>query len=415
MKRLVVKFGGTALSDTEKIRQAAKITVEAAGRGYQVAAVVSAMGHTTDHLLSLVADIEDPAKADFREVDLLLATGEQAAAALMALAIKALGARSCAFTGRSAGIVTDRQFGNARIEEVKGQPLEQCLSDGVIPVIAGFQGITADGETTTLGRGGSDTTALAIAGSLGAERCDIYTDVDGIYSADPHILPEAFKLSTISFEDMLELARSGAQVLNARSAEIAAGYRMPVRVRSAFAPGDEGTLVTDLPDLGEAFTGIACSSGKVCFKLSPAESNGDRKGVPYIDWAETWQSKLKDILAEAGIAAEIGRVPQALADELSLWLPLASTEMLKTIVGSTNGDFGHLRIRTETAVAAVSIVGQQAGGSGMEAVYELMRAGIPVELVSGTERRLSVLVPEQSRVDAVRILHARLFCRSAAA
>src|SRR4030095_8518048 len=229
MGRLVQKFGGTSVSDVNRIRKAAEIAVRAAAEGHEVTTVVSAMGQTTDQLIRLAEQVTpDPHP---RELDMLLVTGEQVSIALMSMAIQSLGGQDRSFTGAQAGIITEHNHGLARIKEIRSEGLEASLARGEIAVVAGFQGTAENNEITTLGRGGSDTTAVALAGALAADRCDIYTDVNGVYTADPRMFPEARRLSSLSYEEMLELALAGAQVMNARSVELAMDTHVPLRVR----------------------------------------------------------------------------------------------------------------------------------------------------------------------------------------
>jgi len=241
LKKLVMKFGGTSLMSTDRIKSAARIVASTFAAGTQVIVVVSAMGHETDRLLDQADSLSvQPSK---RELDALMTTGEQVAAALMAIALQDLGCQARSFSGGAAGIITKATHGNAKIERIDTIPLRHCISDGCIPVVTGFQGITSKGEVTTLGRGGSDITAIALAAALNADRCDIYSDVDAVYNADPHVVPDAVRFETLSYVEMLDLSRKGAQVLNLRSVEIAKDKNVDVRVRSTFKPDDPGTFI----------------------------------------------------------------------------------------------------------------------------------------------------------------------------
>ena len=244
--RLVLKFGGTSLSDPQRIRTAAGRIADLAGKGIQVVAVVSARGHTTDGLLEDVAQL-CPAGANPRELDACLATGEQLSAALMAMTVEASGIPAISLTGWQAGLLTDGVFGNAKISGLQSDRIQRELSAGKVVIMAGFQGISPEGEITTLGRGGSDTTAVALAALLKAQLCRIYTDVDGVYDKDPRKHPDAVKIPRIGYDRMLALAREGAQVLHDRCVEWGKEYGVPIQVLSSFRPG-QGTYVTDLPD-----------------------------------------------------------------------------------------------------------------------------------------------------------------------
>lgn len=242
---IVLKFGGTSLADTDRIRKAACRAAALRAGGLQVVVVVSARGHTTDGLVEdLSAICGDPCP---READMCLATGEQLSAGLMALALQALGCDAISLTGGQAGLLTDEDFGSARVRGLVSDRIRRELDSGKVVVVAGFQGISENGDITTLGRGGSDTTAVALAAFLGASLCRIYTDVDGVYDRDPRKFPEAEKYSRIGYDEMLTLARQGAQVLHDRCVELAKEYAVPVQVLSSFRPGP-GTLVTDVQD-----------------------------------------------------------------------------------------------------------------------------------------------------------------------
>lgn len=239
---IVQKYGGTSLADSGRILAAARRVVKLAGEGNRMIVVVSARGHTTDRLLEDAREITPDCPA--REMDMCLSAGEQTSAGLMAMAIRACGKEAVSLTGWQAGIHTDDVFGNARILSVDGSRIFRELEQGKVVVVAGFQGINAAGDITTLGRGGSDTTAVALAAFLKADLCQIYTDVDGVYDRDPRRYPDAVKYDRIGYAEMLELARQGAQVLHDRSVELARQYRVSVTVLSSFRPGN-GTLVSD--------------------------------------------------------------------------------------------------------------------------------------------------------------------------
>ena len=240
--RIVLKFGGTSLADEERIRMAACRIAREREQGHQTVAVVSAQGNMTDHLIEKAARINPTASQ--RELDAYLSTGEQMSAGLMAMTLEAMGYPAVSLTGIQAGIMTDGVFGNARVLDLRGDRIRQELAAGKAVIVAGFQGMDDAGNITTLGRGGSDTTAVALAAFLKADECRIYTDVDGVYDKDPRKFPDAVRLETIGYEPMLAMARQGAQVLHDRCVELAMRYRVPIRVLSSFRPG-EGTLVSD--------------------------------------------------------------------------------------------------------------------------------------------------------------------------
>ena len=239
---IVQKFGGTSLADSEKIRKAALRTARLCQQGYQVVTVVSAQGHTTDRLIREAGEIDPQGSA--REMDAYLAAGEQMSAGLMAMAIQKAGCDAISLTGWQAGILTDGDHGNARVTALQSDRIQRELTAGKAVVVAGFQGVDAEGDITTLGRGGSDTTAVALAAFLGAEECRIYTDVDGVYDRDPREYPDAVRYDRIGYDAMLELARRGAQVLHDRCVELGRQYGVKIRVLSSFRLGP-GTLVSD--------------------------------------------------------------------------------------------------------------------------------------------------------------------------
>lgn len=281
MAKIVQKFGGTSLADLEHIRQAAQIVVNNANQGHELVTVVSAMGNTTDKLISLAENISSTPAA--RELDILLNTGEQQAVALMTMAIQELGCPARGFTGGQAGIITENKFGSAKIEEMRTAQLEASMNRGEIPVVAGFQGMTVNQDLTTLGRGGSDTTAVAIANAIGAQRCDIYTDVEGIYTTDPHLVSTASRLSSISYEEMHEMACTGAKVMNDRAVAMAKEAQLPVRVRSSFKPDDPGTLITDQARVPEyAVCGVTLDLNQVWFNWRMSVSIDQEKKLDNI-------------------------------------------------------------------------------------------------------------------------------------
>ena len=285
MALLVQKFGGTSVADSNKILAAARRAIRAHQGGAQVLVVVSARGHTTDELVELAREISERPPA--REMDMLLSTGEQVSVALMAMAIQALGVPAISFTGAQIGIVTDSFHTKARIRNISTERISQALSEGKIVIVAGFQGVDENYNITTLGRGGSDTTAVALAAVLGAGACEIYTDVDGVYTTDPRVVPEARKIDRISYEEMLELASLGAGVMHSRSIEFAKKYGVPIHVRSSFSDA-EGTWIVSEADarrLGVSVTGAALAamrdaSPSSAFPTAQAWSTGSSTASP---------------------------------------------------------------------------------------------------------------------------------------
>ena len=413
MKRIVIKFGGTSVMDTQLIKQVAKIvkSVKEQDQGSEVIVVVSAMGHTTDQLLGLAGDLA--LAPDGRELDMLISTGEQVSATLLAIALQAMAINAQSLTGALAGIVTDRLFGQAKIKHVHCQALENSLAAGIVPVVAGFQGISEAGHITTLGRGGSDTTAIALAASLRAERCDIYSDVDGVYSADPNLLDSAYRLSAISYKEMHELALNGAQILNARAVEIAMRRQVPVRVRSTFKPEDPGTLVADGVRQTANFTGIACSLSqdyvRVAFNLSDVKDLQAGGNVREMRLKRlVWKKTLLSLLIQAGIHVEVGATLKAVASELQFCVEKTEVPAVLDIFtrASVQGLTAASEIEVDNSLAKVSIVARDITSYiEVEAIVALTRAGIHISLMTASDHRLSLFVPREQRDQAIKILH----------
>lgn len=429
MKKIVLKFGGTSLMDTNRIQQAAQIVESVAARGYEIVVVVSAMGHTTDYLLDLAKALEQAPNA--RELDTLLSAGEQISASLMTVALQARGFSARSFTGAAAGIETNSDYGAAVIEHVDISKLQSCLHTGTIPVVAGFQGMDRNGEVTTLGRGGSDATAIALAGALKAERCDIYTDVEGIYSVDPRLFSQSYKLDEISYEDMLAMAKSGAKVLQARSVEIATKNQVQIRVRSTFSPADEGTLVTESAKQMNDFTGIAVDQTKCCLKivLNHVESCERKVQRSFRHNRHALKNRVERALTEAGVDFEFGRTLHDCAYEIALCI--AEDELVrvqKLVADAINASTNTLHacvnsaqlsktkfvtaalqcksILVERNLAKVSVIGTQLSSSYEVAVMQtLTKAGIPISMLFTHSRQLSVMIAADKVEQAVALTH----------
>jgi len=397
---VVQKYGGTSVASPDEIRRVARRIVETADAGNQVCVVVSAMGDTTDRLIELGRRVSrDPHP---REQDMLLTAGERISVALVSMAIIDLGRDAVSFTGSQAGIVTDTSHGRARIVEMRRGRVHEALEEGKIAIVAGFQGVSTARDVTTLGRGGSDTTAVALAGALDADVCEIFTDVDGVYTADPRIAPNARKLREISYEEMLELAASGARVLALRSVEYARNHGVKLHVRSSFKP-DEGTRVVREEDMLEQaiISGIAhdTSEAKVTIRKVP-----DRPGVA----GRTFRP-----LADAGI--NIGEIVQntsvaGLAD-ISFTLPENELGRAEPILEELSRDIGAEGYTCEREIAKITVV-----GAGMKshpgvaaAIFEaLADAGINIEIISTSSIRVSCVVPSSEAERAVNVIHERL-------
>ncbi len=407
MSRLVQKFGGTSVADVAHIFKAAEIACQAQKDGHQVTTVVSAMGHTTDNLISLAQSVQESPPE--RELDMLMATGEQVSIALMSMAIQSLGGKAKSFTGPQAGIITEPNFGQARIKAIRPQALEACLAEGEIAVVAGFQGATETNELTTLGRGGSDTTATALASALHAKRCDIYSDVTGVYTADPAQVTDARKLTAISYEEMLELASCGAKVLNARSVETARDGHIPLRVRSTFEPSDPGTLITH-HYLSGSYTvcGIACDTTQDWFRLvfnQTTTPNADKL-------IQQSQSQLFKLMQEMGISTDAIQVltrEEEHTQEICFSASKTVSARIRKVIGEFDGTIS--KIKVEKDLAKVSIVGRglASNSSHVAQVFDcLMQNEIPLAMMTTSDLTVNMLVPLSSANTTVKLLHKRL-------
>jgi aspartate kinase len=399
MPILVQKFGGTSVANAECIKCVAKIAVETQKKGYQVVVVVSAMGDTTDKLIDLAKQVTK--KTDPREMDLLLSTGEQISIPLVAMAIHDLGAKAISQTGLQVGILTEDKHGKARITQIRTDKLKKYLSEGNIVVIAGFQGISeTTGEITTLGRGGSDTTAVALAVALEAKRCDIYTDVDAVYTTDPDIVKEASRLETISYEEMLELASLGAQVLQPRSVEIAKNYNMPMRVRSSFKPNDEGTLVQGVGEmeLNNPVSGVALDESQARVAITDVP---DKPGIA---------AKVFSELAKKNISVDmiVQSTSHDMRNEIAFTVDKDTVEETKKIAGEVAKEIGAKGVTVDTNIAKVSIVGAgMIGRPGIAAAMfkALADSSINIQMISTSEIKVSCVIDAKDGEKAVKVIH----------
>jgi aspartate kinase len=394
---IVQKYGGTSVGTPERIARVAARVVATAEAGNEVCVVVSAMGDTTDELLGLAAQVSDSPHP--RELDMLLSAGERISMALLSMAIIDRGLRAISFTGSQAGIRTDASHGRARIVEVRSRRVLDELAAGKIAIVAGFQGVSTEDEVTTLGRGGSDATAVALAAGLGADVCEIYTDVDGVYTADPRIVPGARKRSMVSYEEMLELAASGAKVLMTRSVEFARNHGVVVHVRSSFNDS-EGTWVRKEEELMEQaiIAGVAhdASEAKVTIAGVP-----DRPGVA---------ARVFRPLADAGVNIDM-IVQNVSADgrtDISFTLPQADLEKAQPILDRAADDVGARGVSTDPEVAKISLVGagmKTHPGIAADMFDALADAGINIEIISTSAIRISCVVRAEEVERAVRVVH----------
>ena len=399
MASLVVqKYGGTSVGDAERILRAARRVAAAADDGRQVVVVVSAMGDATDELLTLARRVAR--EPDERELDHLLATGEQVSASLLAMALIDLGRPAVSLTAGQAGIRTTGLFTRARITDVRPERIHRELAAGRIPIVTGFQGVTEEQDVTTLGRGGSDTTAVALAAALRAERCEIYTDVAGIYTADPRLVPRARKLDQISYEEMLELAQLGARVMHPRAVELGEVYGVPILVRSSFAEVP-GTLIhrADSVEVRKNVRGIAHDTDVAKIRIIGVP---DRPGLAYALFAPLADAQISvDTIVQntgqdgkADLSFTVGRADRARA--------VALVEQLVPSVGAAGLDHAE-------ELAKVSVVGtgmQSAPGYAARMFGALAGAGINIEMITTSDIRITCLIDAARVEPALNALHA---------
>jgi len=396
MKIIVQKYGGTSVADLEKIKRVAQRIAEAKLKGYAVVAVLSAMGHTTDELLAMARQIHDSPPS--RELDLLLATGEQVSVALLAMATQRLGHPAVAMTGFQGGIATDGNHSRARIQRIDTRKIRRHLHRGSVVIVAGFQGMTDDGEITTLGRGGSDITAVALAAALGATECDIFTDVAGVYTADPVLVPEARPLEYISYAEMLELASAGAQVLHNRSVEIALKYGVPMRVRSSFST-QGGTTILATERLEEVVvTGVAVDENIAEVRIA---------GLPD---AVGCLAALFEALAAANINVKLIIRGLGSHGKVNVTFIVARDDLQRVIavLQPLREPLGMDAIEQNVDVAKVSIVGSGIAGTPGTAsrmFRALANHGIRIYGVSTSEIKIACIVEGRRAQDAARALH----------
>jgi aspartate kinase len=404
MALIVQKFGGTSMGSIERIRNAAARTLATQREGHQVVVIVSAMSGETDRLLRLAKELH-PAPSG-REIDAIAATGEQVSSALMAIAVQALGGRAKSFLGHQMKVLTDNAFTKARIRAIEAQKVLEAVSEGDIAVIAGFQGVDDQGNITTLGRGGSDTSAVAIAAALGADVCEIFTDVDGVYTTDPNVCPEARKIERISYEEMLELASLGAKVLQIRSVEMAMKYNVPVHVRSSFSSAP-GTLVTGEAGLeAVVVTGVAYDKGEARVLLVGVR---DQPGVVAdVFGALAVHNVSVDMIIQNVSSAE--RLPGDSGLRTDVTFTVNKNDLVRTreVIAEVAERVGALDARIDEDIAKVSIVGlgmRSHAGVAAKMFQVLAEHGINIQAISTSEIKVSCLVATKYTELAVRALH----------
>jgi aspartate kinase len=399
MARIVQKFGGTSVADVDRIRAVARRVVAQAKKGDEVVCVVSAMAGATNQLVGLATQFGPVDRTP--EYDTILSSGEQVTAGLTALALRELGFKARSWLGWEVAIRTDDSYGRARIRDIDVEGLDACLKTGEIQVVAGFQGLSPEGRPTTLGRGGSDTTAVALAAALKADRCDIYTDVDGIYTADPRIVAKARKLDRITYEEIFELASLGAKVLHTRSVELAMKHRVRLRVLSSFNDSP-GTLVVDEDEImeHELVTGIAYSRDEAKVTLTQV---ADRPGVA---------ARILGPLAKASINVDM-IVQNVSADgkatDLTFTVALGDAQRAVDTLSALKSELGYQTLSHDLGVAKVSVIGvgmRTHAGIAHRMFQALADKGINIQVISTSEIKISVLIAEEHTEQALRALHA---------
>ena len=408
MALIVQKFGGSSVGDAAKIKHVAKRVIETQRAGNQVVVVVSAMGDTTDELIDLAQSVANDPYQSPREMDMLLTSGERISMALLAIAINAAGGKSRSFTGSQAGIMTSSKHGDARISEVSPTRIREALEEGDIAIVAGFQGFNKDTrDITTLGRGGSDTTAVALAAALQADVCEIYSDVDGVYTADPRIIPAAHKLDAIDIESMLELAAAGAKILHIRAVEYARRHNVDLRVRSTFST-DPGTIVYSKKPAGDNMeepivSGVATDKGQA--KITVV-------GIPDVPGKA---SELFQVVAEADVNIDmiVQNVPTGSdvtdrVSDISFTLPLADLGRVAGALEGAKASLGFRQLEQDADIGKLSVVGAgMKTHSGVSATLfkALADAGINIEMISTSEIRISVVTNAKQLDEAARAVH----------
>jgi aspartate kinase len=394
---IVQKYGGTSVGTAARIRRVSRRIAASVKRGDQVVAVVSAMGHTTDRLIALAQSVNPEPPG--RELDMLVANGETITAPLVAMCLQGMGVPAISLSGLQAGVRTSAHHSKARIRDIKPDRILEALREGKVPVIAGFQGVTDDLEVTTLGRGGSDTTAVALAAALKADSCEIYTDVDGIFTADPRIVHSARKLSHIRYDEMLELAAVGAGVIHPRAVEIGELYRVPIHVRSSFHDGVGTMIVANLPmEDRQRVRGIAQEK-----KVAKITVVGvlDRPGVA---------AAIFEPLGKAGISVDVivQNIGRSGRTDLTFSVAEADLKAAEKLVKAAGKEVGATRVVSAGGIAKLSIVGTgMLGTPGIAArmFRALAEAGINIEMISTSEIRITCLVARDQVEKGVRVLH----------
>jgi aspartate kinase len=394
---IVQKYGGTSVGDPERIRNVAKRVVRTKEQGNEVVVVLSAMSGETDKLINLANQVSD--NPDPREMDMLVSTGERVTIALLTMAIHSLGHKAQSFTGRQAGILSDCVHTKARIEKISGERVKQALKEGKIAVVAGFQGINEHDDVTTLGRGGSDLSAVAVAAALKADLCDIYTDVDGVYTTDPNMVPQARKLDKISYDEMLELASLGAKVLQTRSVEFAKKHNVRVRVLCSFND-NPGTLVTrEDSDMEKVVvSGVAYDKNQVKVTVTGVP---DKPGVA---------AKIFNEISENNIIVDmiIQNIGEGGLTDMSFTVPKTDSKKILQLMKKVVAEIGAKGVTVKEDIAKISIVGvgmRSHSGVAARMFSSLAKEGINIMMISTSEIKISIVIEAKYTELAVRVLH----------
>ncbi len=399
MALIVQKYGGTSVGSTERIKNVARRVAKWHAQGHQVVVVVSAMSGETNRLIGLAREIQSV--PDPRELDVIASTGEQVTIGLLSMALKAIGVDAISYTGWQMPMATDNSYTKARIQSIEDKRMRADLEAGRVVVVAGFQGIDESGSITTLGRGGSDTSAVAIAAALKADECQIYTDVDGVYTTDPRVVPEARKLSTITFEEMLEMASLGSKVLQIRSVEFAGKYKVKLRVLSSFEEEGEGTLITFEEDEKmekAAVAGIAFDRNEARINVKGVP---DKPGIAY---------QILGPVADANIEVDmiIQNMGESGTTDFSFTVPRGEYQKALTILRDVQTHVGAAKVDGDDKIAKVSIVGvgmRSHTGIASTMFRTLAEEGINIQMISTSEIKVSVLIDEKYLELGVRVLH----------
>ncbi len=397
MSIIVQKYGGTSVADIEKIRNVAQKVVETKKQGHELVVVLSAMAGQTDYLLQLARDMTD--QPDLRELDVLMATGEQVSVALLTMALKSMGQDALSLLGFQVPIHTDQTYGKATINEINTQSIVKALDAGKVVTVAGFQGVDEDGNITTLGRGGSDTTAVALAAALNAELCEIYTDVKGVYTTDPAICPKAKKMDYISYEEMIEMASLGAKVLEIRSVEFAKKYNVPIHVRSTFIEERGTMVVAETKDMEKVMvSGVAYNKNEARITIRKVP---DRPGIA----AQIFEPVFKN-----GIVVDM-IVQNTSADgitDLTFTVPKNEFYTTLKLVSGLAEEIGADEVLGDEDIAKVSIVGvgmRTHAGVALKMFKTLADENINIMMISTSEIKISCVIEEKYTELAVRVLH----------